>query len=294
MDRAPHADLDTKLTERGWDQGKLMPALGHAFYQLEADGKWRLEETPASNPTEQLIVVSQACDIVAQSERFVEAMPCAWHPSGSSQYNGTRTGNSARYFRLQKKVNDQGREGAIVIDATQRVQVTKASLKDLNPIPVPISQEDLPTFLHRFRAWLGSRYSRPALEDPVVRSVQRPIVDAIAALRPDHELYDVHELIRELRLFPVKGDPPYIVDLIVLLENDISSDDERVAGFRGLLEVALDGTLEGNQLGVCETLTADKMLVSEYENTLKLPLDHHTMGGEAIQGAQPVRGIDHG
>ena len=286
-------DIGEDLNRLGWDQGCLMPTVGHTFFVLDADGAWQPDTSPPSAQGEQLIVVSQACDIVARSEPFIEAMPCSWERKGSSKYNGARLGNSGRYFSVRKEQDDQGQDGALVVDATRRVQVAKGSLFELSPI-LPVDQESLDVFSKRFRAWLGGRYSRPALQPPVVKAVQKPIVDALTALGPTDELYEVPELVREVRMHPVEGDPPYTVDLIVLVKDGIEPEDERIAGFRGLLEVALAESPEGSHLGRCDSLRADQMYLSEYEETIKLPLDHHTLGGETIRGAEPVLGIDHG
>jgi hypothetical protein len=286
-------DVGERLYRQGWDQGCLLPAVGHAFYELGVDGTWQLQDSYAPEPGELLIVASQACDIVSRSELYVETMPCLWQPKGSPQYNGARLGNSGRYFLLRKEQNHQGQDGALIVDATRKIQISKVSLAELTPMP-PVDQEVLSLFSRKFRAWLGGRYSRPALEPAVVSAVQKPIVDALAALRPDSELYDAPELVREVRMHPVEGDPPYEVDLIVLLNDGVSPDDERVAGFRGLLEVALDESPGGSRIGRCNAFRADQMYVSEYEETLKLPLDSYTFGGEDVQGAEPVHGIDHG
>ena len=95
-------------------------------------------------------------------------------------------------------------------------------------------------------------------------------------------------------MFPVAGDPPFLVDLIVLMEYGISQDDERVAAFRGALEEAINSGPGGSRLRDCSAFTAEEMLVSEYENTIKIALDHYTLKGEQVHGAEPVRGIDHG
>lgn len=286
-------DVGETLIKQGWDQGCLMPAIGHAFFQRDADETWRILADYTPEPGEQLIVVSQACDIDSSTEPFIEAMPCSWERKGSPKFEGARVGNSGRFFLVRKEPSNLGEEGGLVVDATRRVQVAKESLEGLTPTP-PVDQERLGEFAERFRPWLGGRYSRPALATPVVEAVQKPIVEAIRALRANHDLYQAPELVREVRMHPVNGEPPYVVDLIVLVKDDVSPDDELIAGFRGLLEEALNDPLTGNRLGRCDIFTAEELTVKEYTSTQKIALDRYTVRGEEIRGAGPVHGIDHG
>lgn len=251
----------------------------------------RIEETP--DPDERWIVITQACDIAAPTEPFIEAMSCSWHPKGSSQYGGANRGNSARYFLIRREEDDAGSGRALVANATRVIQVAKESLLGLTP-ELPVKPEEQAGFARRLGAWLGGRYSRTALEQTVVETVQKPIIDALGELRPGDLAYDAKAVVREVRMFPLDGPGPYSVDLVLLVEDGVTHDDERIAAFIGTLEEAINTAPGETRLQNCSPFTAAEMLVSEYENTIKIPLDHYTQRGELIQGAEPVRGIEHG
>lgn len=281
------------LTGRGWAQGSLLPTIGHAYFERNAVGAWqvRTEETPDQG--ERWIVISQGCDIEAPTEPFVEAMSCTWHPKGSREYSGASRGNSARYFLVRREEDSDGGEGALIANATRVIQVTKTSLMEL-PLEYPVAPDEQRAFSRRFGAWLGGRYSRPALEQSVVDEIQRPIVEALGGLKPGDPACEARAIIREVRMYPVEAPGQDLVDLLLLIEDGIAPDDERIAAFAGTLEEALVSTSGETRLQSCLSLTAGEMLVSEYENTIKVPLDHYTQRGEEIHGAEPVRGIEHG
>jgi hypothetical protein len=251
----------------------------------------RIEETP--DPDERWIVITQACDIESPTEPFVEAMSCTWHQKGSRQYGGASRGNSARYFLVRHEMDAAGNEGALVANATRVIQVAKVSLLDLTP-EYPVAPDEQGAFSRRFGAWLGGRYSRPALDQAVVDAIQRPVVEALDALKPDDPAYEARAVIREVRMFPLEAPDPHSVDLVLLVADGVTPDDERIAAFVGTLEEALDSAPGESRLRNCLPLTAGEMLVSEYENTVKIPLDHYTQRGAEIRGAEPVRGIEHG
>jgi hypothetical protein len=220
-------------------------------------------------------------------------MSCSWHPKGSRQYGGASRGNSARYFLIRRETHDAGNEGVLVANATRVIQLAKESLLGLAP-ELPVEPDEQAGFARRLGAWLGGRYSRTALDQSVVETVQKPIVDTLGALRPDEPAYEARAVIREVRMFPLDGPAPYSVDLVLLVEDGVTHDDERIAAFTGTLEEAINSGPGETRLHTCSPYTAAEMLVSEYENTVKIPLDHYTQRGEDICGAEPVRGIEHG
>jgi hypothetical protein len=268
----------------------LMPAVGRVHFERSADGNWHaLRRDP--NDGEHLIVVSQNCDILAQSEHFVETMPCYWVPRGSREYNAGRTGNSGRYFLLREEgVGKQKR--ALIVDATDRVQLGKPSLLALTPEPA-VADEQGDGWYRRFRAWLGGRYSRGPLDPQVVESVQRPIAAIVQELVADEAL-DPTPAVREIRMAPVRGTPPFELQLIVLVQDGTADSDERVANLVGALYERFAASADGTRLHRCAVFTADELLVADYERTWKLPYDAFSWQGEEEVGAPPVRGIDHG
>jgi hypothetical protein len=290
-ERAAAEDVGATLIGRGWRQGRLLPSVGHAWFELADAGEWAVR-TRAPEPGERLVVVSQECDIAAASEPFVEAMPCSWQPKGTPAYNAGRRGNSGRSFLIRRTTDADGREGGDVVDATRRLQIAKASLLAVMPTTV-IAPNDRDT-LRRFRAWLGGRYSRPALDQRIVDAVQKPILQGLAKLPRHSQFAEAVDLIREIRFFPLPDEPPFALDLVVLVDDEALRTDERISGFLRLIELWLKAPPAECRMAGSEVVSAESLSVATYEQTLRLPLDYLTLSGEAIQGASPVEGIDHG
>jgi hypothetical protein len=284
-------DVGATLISYGWRQGSLLPSVGYSWFEQDHTGRWRVRTVePASD--ERLVVVSQECDIVSAREPFVEAMSCSWQPKGTTFYNAARLGNSGRAFLLRRRQEADGRDGADVVDATQRVEIAKASLLAVAP-ETGIGPDDVDR-QRRFRSWLGGRYSRPALDERVVDSVQKPILKGVARLLRGGEWAEAIDLIRELRFFPLPKEPPYALDLIVLVDDEALRIDERIAGFLRQVELWLKESPVECRVARSRVVSSASLSVAVYEQTLRMPLDYITLGGETIRGGAPVEGVDHG
>lgn len=284
-------DVGASLIACGWRQGSLFSSVGHSWFERDHTGRWRVRTVePASD--EQLAVVSQECDLVSAREPFVEAMTCSWQPKGAPIYNAARLGNSGRAFLLRRRPKADGREGADVVDATRRVEIGKASLLAVVP-ETGIAPDDVDR-QRRFRAWLGGRYGRPALAEPIVEAVQIPILRGVARLLRGGEFAEAIDLIREVRFFPLPAEPPFILDLIVLVDDDSMRTDERIAGFLRQLELWLKESPVECRVARSRIVSAASLSVAVYEQTLRMPLDYLTLGGEMVRGSVPVEGVDHG
>lgn len=290
-DASARENVGAALIARGWRQGSLLPAVGHAWFERDGGGEWTVQAVPP-RPDDGLIVVSQECDIAAAGEPFVEVMPYAWQPKGAPVYTAARLGNSGRSFLIRRVQDASGHDGGDIVDATRRVQIAKASL--LFVTPTPLSVLDDRDRLRRFRAWLGGRYSRPALDQRIVDAVQKPILKGIAKLQRGGEFAEALDLIREIRFVPLPDEPPFALELVVLVENESQRTDERIAGFLGLVERWLLASSVDCHLARRQIVSATSLSIAAYENTLRLPLDYLTLGGETVQGALPIEGIDHG
>jgi len=268
----------------------LLASVGQAVFKRSVAGSWYVDEEPAV-PDEQLIVVSQTCDIESPRELCIEAMPCFWCPQEAREYQAARIGNSHRFFFLRERPSRDGDSEAFIVDATRRVQIDKEALLDISPNDALSDDRDLE---RRFRAWLGGRYSRPALDPPVVKSVVRPLVTGISRLKPGEEGYDAIALVREIRMGWLAGAPPFDVNLLVIVEDEALCDDERNAAFTGRLEIWLKNSDGVRRVASCDVCSPSTLSVGEYEQTIRVPLDHFTVRGESTSGAHPVEGIDHG
>lgn len=269
----------------------LLQSAGYPVLNKQSDGTWISELSQPSDPLEQWIVTSQECDILSRSEPYVEMMACYWSRSGNPAYTGGRIGNSYRYFWVKSHVHE-GESGALIIDATRQAQVPKEALVGAEPVFV---EADDPSFGRDLRRWLGGRYSRPALPQQIVDLIQRPIVDGIRdGSKRDPKIAEAIEMVRELRMFELGATSPYDIDLILLVRNDVDTEDERIATLQGWIETWIRQSSETVRTVNVMAQRTSEMFVSEYEETLKLPLDQYSAGATSPNASGPIAGIDHG
>ena len=284
-------DIGERLVQGGWRQGVRVPSKGYAILPTLTEENGTAEILQPSEPLEQWIVVSQDCDILSSAEPYVEMMACYWSRRGDSAYTGAKKANSYRYFLVGSQ-EYEGQRGALIVDATRRAQISKEALIDLQP---NASGADDPAFPRLFRQWLGGRYSRPPLPPKVVETIQRPIVDGLKELHKHNRLAsEAQGLIREVRIYPLDESPPYDVEMILLIRDDVNDEDERLASFDGWIETLLRKSPETvNSINI-SPLQAGEMYVSEYESTFKLALDQYSIGASDFGSSGPVQGINHG
>jgi hypothetical protein len=186
--------------------------------------------------------------------------------------------NSVRHFLLRERVVDDRREG-LIADACARVLVTKESLLHFTPEQ---GSADAGTE-RRFRAWLGRRFSRPAVPMAHVEAIQKPIVEALK-LEEEGEgsvlrlLAGVNEV-----LFAVSNDaPPFRVHLLFLVEEGLTdtepladADSERLAAWFGEA-LAAAGLAE---LEEWELVDTGSISLRDYLAFTPLPLDEYSLEG---------------
>lgn len=266
-----------------------MPSVGRVHYELSSDGRWQAHASPP-NDDEQLIVVSQDCDIRSERERFVETMPCYWVLNGTAEFTAARRGNSGRFFFLKQDGSGKNRRAQIV-DATDRVQIAKLSLEHLTPtLAVPSENSD--SFYRRLRPWLGGRYSRIPLDPDVVEFVQRPISKLMTRLGNDHKM-DPNAIVREIRIAPLRDPAPFELDMMIVVTDATSVSDERVASLVGAISELFGASPDVTSLRQCTPYTTEEITVYDYERTWKMPLDYLSWHGEEETGSLPLGGIDY-
>src|SRR6266487_2913324 len=166
---------------------------------------WKVEHKTLDDE-DFLVIVSQTCDIrrLANKEPYVEAIRAFW-TDDKSLINEAKT-NSIRHFPLQFREVD-GKQLALIADATLRVQIDKDSLFSLEPITC-FKEDDRTTPLY-FQRWLADRYGRQAVPNEFVNAIQKPIVKAVRKLKSTNELFRIFEGIWKIQFFVRDNERPY-------------------------------------------------------------------------------------
>src|SRR4051812_20523334 len=177
MTNAPQLLVGKRLLVQGVRQGYLLPASGtrHAWARLPTGAgsrePWEIA-TREGHPEEWWVVASQDCDIASPAEPQVELVRAYWTTDKSDIRNAGL--NSARRFLLLRRPSKTGGEEGLIADATVRTFVEKEALVEDSPL-AEAPRADAAT-VARFRSWLARRYDRPAIPDPIVRAVHKPLV----------------------------------------------------------------------------------------------------------------------
>jgi hypothetical protein len=229
-----------------------------------------------------LVVVSHDCDLVRSEDKEprVEAMVASWTEDAGSIREAGR--NATRKFLIQ--VDQNGQRG-LIADASKRVQIPKAVLRQHHPVEGPAAGR-----LMRFRHWLGERYSRPPIPDEVVKAIQRPVVQAIKRLNAADPKHVILDAIGEIRFLIQNDEPPYDVDLLFIREDtqdggyaDVS--EEQIATVAGWLsEVLRRG--EGVREVAWAPYTPGTISWEDYRSSTRLQLDEFTLTERAARGEE--------
>jgi hypothetical protein len=204
---ATETRIGKRLYAGGCRQGAILrssPFKGAHNNKLVADGAdVEMKQRKVKN-NESLVIVSQDCDILANSEPYVEAFVCS---KESSDFCARLiSGNSSRWFLIDQ-------DNRLVAHATRRVIIKKELLESFDLEPWP-SDDD---HLDRFARWLARRYIRPALTKVFDEAVQDPIRDSLEKAPEDivaHFSRAVHEM--RISKSSTQG-PPFDVSIALLI-----------------------------------------------------------------------------
>jgi hypothetical protein len=227
--------------------------------------------------SECLVIISQDCDILANSEPYVEAFVCAKKPPEfCARLIG---GNSSRWFLIDQ-------DNHLVAHATRRVIIKKELLEpfDLEPWP---SDDD---HLDRFTRWLARRYIRPALGREFDKAVQDPIRNSLEET-PEDIVTLFSNAVHEMRINKSSTHgPPFNVNIaLLILQGELAGeeDDAIETVIREIKSRYDTDTRIGDHELYRRTL--DEMSVAEYLTTYPLYLDYYTdSGDEYTGGAEPL------
>ncbi len=175
IDVAEHHDEGEQmhpLLAAGWRQGMMLDAPGFSYDLniLASDGTLERGYSRAVRGGEQLVLISHACDIKADDEKYVEALICRKYDP-AKEILGPWDQNSPRYFIVDPSA-------AYVADASHRVKIGKSALLSLNPYEPTMDE----LRLYRFVEWLTRRYDRPTIPDPVYERFHAPVYAALREL----------------------------------------------------------------------------------------------------------------
>lgn len=290
------------LIQRGWRQGSLLEASSaskswlalndHQEITQEGQGSSDTTASPGIwilrqallNAEDVLIVASQTCDIQRsfEQEPYIEVIRGYRTSDRSIMHQAGK--NSSRLFLMQRRPGNDGKEEALIADATVRIQIEKAAFLTLTPQSSFKENDQITPY--KFSEWLARRYNRPALPDAIVNAIQKPVVKAIDKLPAVHGLHHIFDGIDEILFFLHNDDMPFQVDMIFLRDerNDAPYvSDEDAARLGGWMANTLQ-TGNKAELMHWEILSRKEISVYDYSNAYELPLDYYTAWNESTEG----------
>ncbi len=267
--------LGEQLLAKGWKQGCLLSASAPVLSWERVPGpppEWK-ERTRDMEGS--LVLATQTCDLKKHpaEEPTVEFLRAFWTTKERITVPAGR--NSVRYFLLCSRLVSGKSEG-LVAEASKRLFVDKRSLLLFEPEQ---ACGDARTEA-RFRRWLARRYDRPAVPDPVVLAVQKPVVEALRAAPAGAEVWTLLRGVREVLFDTAQAKAPFKVRLLFVREEGLTDvepitdpDAERLAAwFREALAAGDDAELdEWDAAG-----TGD-ISVRDYFTFIALPLDEYSL-----------------
>lgn len=264
---APAPSLGRRLLDQGWRQGALLSARGteHAWVRRREEGTespegWEWVNEPLA-PEEWWVLVSQDCDIAAKAatEPRAEFLRAFW-TTDKGTIRQARL-NSARRYLLARRLRGDGKEEGLVVDATVRLLLEKASLLELHPADQGVSLER--EARRRFGEWLARRYARPAIPDVLVSAIQKPLVEALRVLKQDDSLWRCLDSIAEVRFSVSEDPPPYAVSLVCILAEGNELGPLEEADVQGWFAEVLDGR-EQTRLDTVEFRAPESISLADY------------------------------
>jgi hypothetical protein len=173
-----------------------------------------------------------------------------------------------------------------VAHAKYRTQFTKQALKILAPEPWPKGSKRL----DEFARWLARRYDRPAIPDAIYEVFQRPIDTRIALLEQENPgvFSAFNRVVSDIRVnLPSSEDPPFDLQLILLVNSDELSDKELNA--IDIFDEVIRTSLDTNYINLdkLRILTEKEISLAEFYATRPLYVANYTYKGEEIEGARP-------
>jgi len=197
------------LLAAGWRQGVTFDAPGTSYdlnILLSGDAFER-GRPRAIRQGERLVLISHACDIKAENEKYVEALICRRHDPDNAIL-GRWDQNSPRYFIVDPQT-------AYVADASHRVKIVKNALLSLSHYGCPMDE----LRQYRFVEWLTRRYDRPIVPDPIYERFHAPVNAVLRDVQESRpEVWQTfNSVTNEIRVsLPTQERPPYTIGIVYL------------------------------------------------------------------------------
>jgi hypothetical protein len=297
--------LGQQLYATGWRQGTLLPVLPwsviynandpltkiakSAKRQANDRNRPKVEVTSAeitfplydiasgiTSNNDYLVIISQDCDIAKDPNSIRTIFAMRAFLTENKQILRPAAGNSTQYFLLDK-------ERGLVADSTIIVPIEKPVLTNFTP-KTGVPNEETKRL---FARWVAHCFNRPAFPDEVVKAVIKPILDNLRFMQENEDSQlEVLEMVKELRVAPLIGDPPYKVRLLFMVsEGGLPDDGLALAHFVGHMYEWFDPAEA--RLVAWDTSHLYEVSAGDYMDTQQIYLDHYTYNGETIRGLVP-------
>jgi hypothetical protein len=276
-------DVGRELYGRGWRQGSVIPLrpTQTVYESIDPPVETKIELGEAAG----LVLTTQDCDLVKPTHRlpFVEAIATTLDRQLSAEVQI----NDGRFFVLDP-------ENGLVADRAYNATINKEALLELPPPSIACGGDE--TRARRFAKWLGQRYDRIPLPDPIVECVQRPLADAFRKLcRPGRRYEKLNQDLREVRILgDLEDESPFLVSFIFVLTEDASVEDAQLAIGEVLVEAgfAIEGMTDDTDAEVVirrwVALPPSLLTIKVYQESIPVSLERMSVGGEEIIGAVPL------
>jgi len=223
------------LLAAGWHQGAMFDAPGATYDLNILSSEGGLEQGQArairTQRGERLVLISHACDITANDEKYVEALICRKHDP-SEHILGRWDQNSPQYFIVDPSA-------AYVADARHRVKIAKDALLSLSNDGLAMDE----IRLIRFVEWLTRRYDRPTVPDAIYERFHAPVYAAFQRMEKERsQAWNIFNLAtNEIRLtLPKESRPPFTIGVVyITLQTPTKVESEAIEEIhRIIVEVA--------------------------------------------------------
>ncbi len=203
------------LLAAGWRQGVMFDAseISYDLNLLSSENTFERGRPRTIRQGERLVLISHACDIKAEDEKYVEVLICRKYDP-NNDILGRWDQNSPRYFIVDPKA-------AYVADASHRVKIIKHALSSLSHHGCPMDE----LRRYRFVEWLTRRYDRPTVPDPIYERFHAPVYAVLKGLQESRsEVWQTfNSVTNEIRVsLPTPDRPPYTIGIVYLTLSTIT------------------------------------------------------------------------
>jgi hypothetical protein len=220
-----------------------------------------------------IVITSQSCDIFkpVSGEPYVSGIPAYVATDPAVLHNANR--NSARYFLLDPKTG-------LIADASVTITMDKRILAEVRP-GLGIAED--PQRKAWFSRWLARRYTRPALEDPVVRVVVGPLARVIRKATRSARSAAALGWVNEVRIRHLETASFYAVDLLFICDDPVPANEKlELARIAAEFRTVLDPSQA--QLRSFEIVSLTEISYADVLETDEIPLDELTYLGADSAG----------